>query len=263
VEKNIVGLKVDGTGSTGKGAHVLIRESIVAGNAADGIRVTSAPGKAPTFIIVERSAAVNNAGTGIRVEGPHTTVLLRDSVTTGNDTALSTVNGGQLISYRQKPAELPYRPVRQQLQQKADASADINLAVLQADSTSDASSLDPPQVAVSAVAPTDAGSGASRIDPPEVTASPVLQTDTSPDARRRDSPEVPVSSGHAAIEDVNACPSLPKLTRLKLHSGKTSRRRLAGSVAASYSFAKMRKMHRFRRATQTAIYDTRGRVSPR
>ena len=125
LDKNVVGLSVDGTSSTGKGAHILIRDSIVSGNAVGGILATSVAKKAPTFIILERSAAVNNVGTGILADGPHTTVLLRDSVTTGNDTALSTVNGGQLMSFWQKAAEQPYRPARQ-LQRNilVDASTD-------------------------------------------------------------------------------------------------------------------------------------------
>lgn len=234
VEKNIVGLKVDGTASTGKGAHVLIRDSIVAGNAGDGILVTSAPGRAPTFIIVERSAAVNNAGTGIRVEGPHTTVLLRDAITTGNDTALSTVNGGQLISYRQRSAELPYRPVRQ-LQRRADAAGDTTPQVVQAEAISGASTRDPPEAAAAAVVQADARSDAA-----------VVQASARSEASRLEPPAGPVSRGHAALDDVSACPSPPTLKRLKVHHGKMSRRRVAGAYAASYSYAKVRKIRRYR-----------------
>jgi hypothetical protein len=222
VDKNIVGLRVDGTGSTGKGVHILIRDSVVSANAGDGILVTSAPGKAPTFIIVERSAAVNNAGTGIRVEGPLTTVLLRDAVTTGNDTALSTINGGQLISYRHKQVEQPYRPVAQPLR-KAENVDDANPAIVQADATS----------------------GASATAPMEIAVSPVLQPDAGPDASRLDPPNGPVARGQAAIGD-RACPSSRKLKRLKLHYGKNGRWRLAGAYAASHSYAKVRKSRRFR-----------------
>jgi Right handed beta helix region len=132
LDKNIVGLSVDGTSSTGKGAHIVIRNSIVSGNAAGGILATSAARKAPTSIILERSAAVNNVGTGILADGPHTTVLLRDSITTGNDTALSTVNGGQFMSFWQRAAEQPYRPVRQ-LQRNVVAGASTDLPDVEAD----------------------------------------------------------------------------------------------------------------------------------
>jgi hypothetical protein len=76
--------------------------------------------------------------------------------------------------------------------------------------------------------------------------SPVLHNDTSPAANRRDSLEATVGRGHAAVEDVTACPSSPKLKRLKFRYSKKGRRWLAGSVAASNSFAKVRKIRRFR-----------------
>jgi hypothetical protein len=202
VENNIVGLTVDGTGGSGKGVHILIRDSLISGNASDGILVTSAPGRAQTFMILERSAAVNNAGTGIRVDGPLTTVLLRDAVTTGNDTALSTVNGGQLISYRHRQMEQMYRPVSQPLRKAEDADTAMP-AVLQANAASEVTATDP-------------------LEPPVA------------------------SEKAAAAEDVKVCPSLPKLERLKVHHERTTRRRVARLSLASYSFAKVRKVRRFR-----------------
>jgi hypothetical protein len=99
LENNVRGLWVDGTDSTGNGAHVVIRDSVVAGNAADGILATSAPGQAPAFIVVEHTAAVNNAGTGIRADGPRATMLLNDNTIARNGVGIGAVNGGQLISY--------------------------------------------------------------------------------------------------------------------------------------------------------------------
>jgi hypothetical protein len=99
LEKNIVGLKVDS--NTGKGVHVIARDSVVSGNAADGILANSAPGKAPAIIILERIASANDGRNGILADGPRTTAQLRDSVVTGNDAAISTTNGGQLISHWQ------------------------------------------------------------------------------------------------------------------------------------------------------------------
>src|SRR5215208_6043624 len=153
LENNIVGLKVDGTG---KGAHVLIRDSVVSGNAADGILATSSPGTAPTFIIVERSAAVNNGGTGILANGPRTTVLLRDSVTAGNVTALSTVNGSQLVAAWQKPGQQLKRPARQ-LQMNADAGDDLNLPFRQADGALVSSESEPADMPL--FQPRDSGAG--------------------------------------------------------------------------------------------------------
>jgi len=105
LENNIIGLKVDATGSTGRGIHVTIRDSVVAGNGADGIFVTSAPGKAPALINVEGTVSVNNAGNGILADGPGVTVLMRSSLVAQNETAISTTNGGQLISYQQQPGQ--------------------------------------------------------------------------------------------------------------------------------------------------------------
>jgi Right handed beta helix region len=128
LEKNIVGLKVDS--NTGKGVHVIARDSVVSGNAADGILANSASGKAPAIIILERTASVNNGRNGILADGPRTTALLRDSVVTGNDAAISTMNGGQLISHWQKPGQQQYRPVRR-LERSADAAR--RTALLQVD----------------------------------------------------------------------------------------------------------------------------------
>jgi hypothetical protein len=99
LENNVVGLFVTGTQSTGNGAHVIIRDSVVSGNAGDGILATSAPGKAAAFIVVERTASVNNAGTGIHADGPHATVLLDGAAVTRNGVGISATNSGQLISY--------------------------------------------------------------------------------------------------------------------------------------------------------------------
>jgi len=76
VENNFVGLLVDGSQGTSNGAHVVIRDSMVSGNAAGGILAHSAPGKAPVFIVVERTSMVNNAGIGILANGPRATIIL-------------------------------------------------------------------------------------------------------------------------------------------------------------------------------------------
>ena len=99
LENNVVGLLVDGSVSTGNGAHVIIRDSVVSGNASDGIRAFSLPGKAPAFIVVEHTTSVNNGGTGILANGPGATMLLDGNVVSRNGVGLNAVNSGQLISY--------------------------------------------------------------------------------------------------------------------------------------------------------------------
>jgi len=99
LENNVVGLWVDGRQVTGNGSRVHIRDSVVSGNASDGIIAISSAGQAPAFILAERTASVHNAGIGIHADGPHAVVLLNDNTITQNGTGLGATNGGQLISY--------------------------------------------------------------------------------------------------------------------------------------------------------------------
>ena len=99
LENNVNGLFVDSTlaATPGTGAHVVIRNSVVSGNAGDGILARTIG--LPAFIVVEHTAVVNNAGIGIHADGPHATILLNDDTITRNGTGIGAVNGGQLISY--------------------------------------------------------------------------------------------------------------------------------------------------------------------
>src|SRR5262249_40487638 len=99
LENNVVAVWVDGGQSAGNGAHVVIRNGTISGNAGDGIRATTQPGRAPAFVIVEHSSSVNNAGVGIRADGPRATILLNDNTITRKGRGMGGVNSGQLISY--------------------------------------------------------------------------------------------------------------------------------------------------------------------
>ena len=100
LDNNVVGLLVDGRSTqNGNGAHVVLRDSVVSGNASHGILALSAPGKAPAFIVVERTTSVNNAGAGILADGPRATMLISDNTVARNGVGINAVNGGQLISY--------------------------------------------------------------------------------------------------------------------------------------------------------------------
>ena len=99
LENNVVGLLVDGRNTTGNGSHVVIRDSVVSGNASDGIQAISLPGKASAFIVVEHTTSVNNGGNGIFANGPRATMLLDDNVVARNGVGISAVSSGQLISY--------------------------------------------------------------------------------------------------------------------------------------------------------------------
>src|SRR5262249_4052056 len=96
LENNVRGLWVQGGLN---GSHVVLRGSVVSGNAADGISAETASGGGPAFIVVERITAVNNAASGIHADGPGATVLLSDSTISRNGAGVTTANSGQLISY--------------------------------------------------------------------------------------------------------------------------------------------------------------------
>ena len=99
LENNVIGLRVAGGSSTGNGAHAVLRDSVVSGNASHGISATSSLGQAPALIAVERTSSVNNAGTGIIAVGPHAVVLLHDNTVARNGVGISATATGQLISY--------------------------------------------------------------------------------------------------------------------------------------------------------------------
>jgi hypothetical protein len=113
LDRNVIGVSVDGTHSTGAGAHVIIRDSVLMRSAMEGILARSAPGRAPISVIFERSASVDNFGSGVLADGPRTMVLLRDSIATGNETAFSVVNFSQLVSFGGPPERQQYRSARQ------------------------------------------------------------------------------------------------------------------------------------------------------
>src|SRR5262249_33406123 len=99
LENNVVGLWVDGRLTTGNGSRVLLRDSVVTGNASDGINAVSAAGKAPAFLLVEHTTVLHNIGIGIHADGPRATILLKDNTITLNGTRISATNRGPPISY--------------------------------------------------------------------------------------------------------------------------------------------------------------------
>jgi len=100
LENNVDGLFIDGKNAAGAGTHTVVRDSVISGNAQNGIHAFTLPGKSPAFALVEGSSIVNNRQNGILVDGPGATVLLNDSTVARNAVGISTVNSGQLLSYR-------------------------------------------------------------------------------------------------------------------------------------------------------------------
>ena len=100
LENNVVGLQLDATlTSSANGIHAILRDSVVSGNAGDGIAVITQAGAAPAFMLIDRGTSANNAASGISANGPRATILLKNSTITRNGSGVSTVNSGQLISY--------------------------------------------------------------------------------------------------------------------------------------------------------------------
>ena len=100
LENNVFGLKVDNSQNTmGNGVHVVVRDSVISGNAASGIIASLAPGAKPVIMFVEHSSIVNNGNNGVLADGQHAVVILNDNTITRNGTGIKATNGGQLISY--------------------------------------------------------------------------------------------------------------------------------------------------------------------
>src|SRR5262249_52857351 len=98
LENNVNGLGLNVCCGLTAQNHVTVRDSVVSGNASDGIVATTS-GAGTALYVVERTSVLNNGGTGILATGGHATVLLSDNAVARNGTGMGAVNGGQLISY--------------------------------------------------------------------------------------------------------------------------------------------------------------------
>jgi len=99
LENNVIALRADGGFGTGNGVHLIIGDSVISGNAGDGILAITIAGRSPAFLLVERTRIVNNAGTALRADGPGATILFNGNTISRNGTGISAANSGQLISY--------------------------------------------------------------------------------------------------------------------------------------------------------------------
>jgi len=97
VTKNVFGIAVDGTGSTG-GINMTISDSVSSGNSQDGIIAVTPGGGAPIGVLVKNTKSANNA-IGIRSIGANVTVRVTGSAVIGNGTGLSFSGGGALLSF--------------------------------------------------------------------------------------------------------------------------------------------------------------------
>jgi len=98
LENNGNGLWIDlGSDAAGAAVHVLVRDSVVSGNAASGI---VASGNGPTALaFVRSSSVVSNGAAGLFADGPGITIVASQVTVARNATGLSASNGGQVLSY--------------------------------------------------------------------------------------------------------------------------------------------------------------------
>jgi hypothetical protein len=97
------GLRGDGSGGVGA-ILTAVSDSLIAGN---GTGVTAVGGpSAGVTVQITRSSVVNNATTGALSNGSagSASVLLSNTLITGNGTGLSSVGGGNLLSYKNNSA---------------------------------------------------------------------------------------------------------------------------------------------------------------
>jgi hypothetical protein len=85
--------------STGGTIRAVIRDSVVSSRFNNGIMTLAPAAGAPVRLNIERSSLVNN-GIAVQSNGANSLVRIGGSQITGNRTALSAVDGGQILSYQ-------------------------------------------------------------------------------------------------------------------------------------------------------------------
>ncbi len=103
INGNAFGIAVDGSSSTG-GINMTIADSMIGGNAQDGIIATTPAGGAPIGVYLKNTKSVNNAF-GVRSIGAGVTVRVDSSSIIGNVTGLSFSGGGALLSFGNNSVE--------------------------------------------------------------------------------------------------------------------------------------------------------------
>jgi hypothetical protein len=97
MENNVLGLRADGTGSSG-GIQVSVDDTLVSGNNFAGMTAFTPVGGAITKMMINRSTSANN-GTGINANGAGTTLRIGNSVITGNGTGVKIQNSATATSF--------------------------------------------------------------------------------------------------------------------------------------------------------------------
>src|SRR5262249_18257691 len=95
---NTIGLQVSGAGASGSVVMATVVESGASNNADSGFLAESVTGAGFARILLVRSAAFGNPGTGILSNGGDAQILVNKSAVYGNASGWQAINGGQLFS---------------------------------------------------------------------------------------------------------------------------------------------------------------------
>ncbi|MBR0758658.1 hypothetical protein JQ604_41310 [Bradyrhizobium jicamae] len=96
IVSNAFGVAVDGSTSA-NGINMTIANSILSGNANDGLVATTSAGHSPVGVMMANTRSTSNLY-GVRSIGPNVTVRADGSKIVGNDYGLVSLNGGALLS---------------------------------------------------------------------------------------------------------------------------------------------------------------------
>jgi hypothetical protein len=98
VSNNFGGVRAEST-SAGGAINVAIANSNISGQTANGIVANAIAGQAAVQVMVDQTTVANNAGVGIRADGPGATIRLANSNVTGNGTGSNFSAGARFLSY--------------------------------------------------------------------------------------------------------------------------------------------------------------------
>jgi hypothetical protein len=76
-----------------------IADSVINGNAQDGIVATTSASGAPMGLTIKNSRSLNNAGFGVRTIGTGVTARLSGVTLTGNGTGVAAQSGGSIVTF--------------------------------------------------------------------------------------------------------------------------------------------------------------------
>jgi hypothetical protein len=100
---NVIGIRTDGSGSTGGGIVVSVSNGVFSNNDHSGVVAIAPAGAQSVNVMLADSTSANNGvatgASGVRADGALSTVRISNVAITGNGLGVSTANSAQLLSY--------------------------------------------------------------------------------------------------------------------------------------------------------------------